>query len=363
MGDKNGCWQRQQEESSVVTLRDVARRAGVSIPTVSRVLAGKADSIRIGKACQERVRRAADRLGFYPNAAARTVRTGRFGSVALLMPRETAWGPLMPQLLEGLRDGLEEFDSHLLIARLPDRKLTDADYVPRILRELTADGLLINYVTNTPPDLATLIRRYRLPSVWINVKRSFDCVYPDDYAGGRRAVQHLLDLGHRRLGWIDYHFDGVHAAHYSVKDRLSGGKGAARAAGARLRFYGATVPNQSLPREQRLAATKHWLSSSDRPTGIVAYSSRYAATVLLAAVQMGLRVPDDLAIVGFDEVPCSEHGLPFATVVIPTYEMGQAAVRLLMAKMAHPRRVFPAIAIPHGFAPGALCGPPSAAGH
>ena len=342
----------------MVTLRDVARRAGVSIPTVSRVLAGKADSIRIGKACQERVRRAADQLGFYPNAAARSIRTGRFGSVALLMPSEPNWGPLMPQLIEGLRSGLEEFDAHLLITRLTDRKLTDAAYVPRILRELTADGLLINYVTNIPPALAALIRLHRLPSIWINVKRPADCVYPDDYAAGGRAVQYLIDLGHRRIGWVDYHFDGVHSDHYSVKDRLDGGMELARRTGCRLCFQGSPIPNQSVPREQRLAFTQKWLSQPDRPTGVIAYNARYASTVHLAATKLGLRVPGDLSIMCFEEAPAEDYGLPFATSVIPTFEMGREAVRLLMTKLAHPRRVFPPAALPHGFAPGALCGPP-----
>ena len=169
-----------------VTIRQIAARTGLSPITVSRVLGDKSDKHR--PETRERVLRAAEELGYRINTAARAISTGRFGSVALLMSTEGSFSYLPGPLMDGIQEVLEEQDLHLTVARLSDEKLTDAEYVPQILREWTADGVLINYHFHIPGRLIELVRRYNVPSIWINSKQECNSVHPDDFGAGRRAA-------------------------------------------------------------------------------------------------------------------------------------------------------------------------------
>ena len=169
-----------------VTLKMVAERARVSSPTASFIL--NPQSNRKGcftAATCEKVEAAAIALGYRRNGAAHSTATGRFNCVDLLLSRESVRSIVPLGLIEGVEAELAAAGQRLLISRLPDTELTDARKVPRLLQDLSSDGLLINYNSHVPPAMERLIGRFRLPAVWINSLHEADCVRPDDYAAGR----------------------------------------------------------------------------------------------------------------------------------------------------------------------------------
>jgi len=188
-----------------------------------------------------------------------------------------------------------------------------------------------------------------VPSVWLNDKRTADCVYCDDRAGMRNAAERLMQLGHRRIVYVDYSV----SAHYSSEDRCAGYLEAMRAAGLASR-----VIRQRMPRLERVAFTRDWLSGPQRPTAVLAYSDSSAYPVLHCAVAvLGLRVPQDLSLVTVDNQVDDRMGLVIATVMEPQYAMGEAVARMILARMDKPgQRQAPQSFVPT-FEPGQTCCP------
>src|SRR6185295_16580276 len=184
-----------------VTIKEIAERSGLSVPTVSQVLNNKGHRYR-SETCK-RVLKAVRELGYRPNSSARAIRMGRFNCVALLLSTERHKSFLPNELLRGIHDGVAEHDYHMSLTVLPDDKLTSQGFVPKILRQWMADGLLINYHVDVPQRMIELIHEHGIPSVWINTKQKSDCAFPDDLGASREATEKLLALGHRRIFYAD----------------------------------------------------------------------------------------------------------------------------------------------------------------
>jgi LacI family transcriptional regulator len=337
-----------------ITLRDISLAAGVSVPTVSLILNGKGQ--HYSPVTRRRVARKAEELGYRANAFARGVRRGRFGTVALIKSRG-GHSALRPTFLGGVQHALDAKELHLQVASLPDEKASDPAYVPRILRELSADGLLIFYPDYIPPPMRGLIARHAVPSVWVNAKLEADCVYPDDLAAGRRAAAHLIRLGHRRIAYVDYTYadDELPRAHYSALGRQAGCEQAVREAGLALRVIRG---EHHVTARSRRAFSAAWLGAGDRPTGVVFYSGGEAVPAFIAAVELGLRVPGDLSFVSIDDDAWRSGGMTATTVLVPQGELGGAAVEMLQEKMSRPSAALPPRAVAFGFEPGETCAPP-----
>jgi LacI family transcriptional regulator len=137
--------------------------------TVTHVLSGRAEQLRISAATQARVHDAVRELGYRPNASARAVGSGRFGSAALIQPLEGVYLPA--GLLLGITDELQRNDMHLVVSEMHNAGPTDETYLPKVVREVAADGLLINMVTKIPPRLLETLHSLNTPAVWINNKQ------------------------------------------------------------------------------------------------------------------------------------------------------------------------------------------------
>ena len=333
-----------------VTIHQIATHVGLSAKTVSRILS-HADAPHRAET-RERVLAAARDLGYRPNLSARAMRTRRAGSVALLLSTVTHRSVLSNPLREGIQSALAEHGLHLLVASLPDARLTDEGFLPQVLREWATDGLLINYNAEVPPAMPAIITRHDIPSVWINAKREADCVHPDDFAAARQATERLIALGHRRIGFVE--FGGV--AHYSAADRRSGCRAALTAAGLGppelLEGGGASATRA----EQACA----WLRrpAGDRPTAVLAYGAGLALPIVHAAALCGVQVPGDLSVITIADELDVNLGRPIDTFVLPQELMGRTAVGMLVEKMAEPSHAQPPRAIPLAFAPGSTVGPP-----
>lgn len=330
---------------ATATLKQIAERTGLSIRTVSRILGdgGSGDGAqRHSSTTRGLVLSAARELGYRPNAYAKAVRTGRFGCIAILLSSTTPQRSTLPGVLyEGIDDALAEHDLHLTLARVSDEKLTTEEAVPKILREWMVDGLLVNYNYDIPPSFLQTINDTRIPSVWINTKQEVNAVWPDDYAAGKSATEQLLALGHRRIAYaINENAEG----HYSAADRRNGYEAALQAAGLTpqlLRFPTPNTPGARttvIPPARWEEGSPIWRpeSAGARPTAIVAYMPYIANFFVFLAASHGLQAPRDFSIVTFSETRADEAGVLVTSWRIPVYNVGQEAVRLLLARLASP---------------------------
>jgi len=323
-------------QSPSPTLAAIASMAGVSRVTVSNVLEGRTRGL-YGPSAQraKRIREIADRLGYRPNSAARATVCGRFDALGLLMSTRRHRSFLPRELVDGIQTGCAEHNQHLHLAKLPDEQVTDDHYIPRILRELAVDGLLINFTSEIPERMLSLIHDFGVPSVWINSKQDYNSVRPDDLEAGRRATEALLQAGHHRILYTDL----WPAWHYSKVDRREGYEQAMRSAGLVPQVLSRCVAYLKRP-----AAYCEAMAGPDRPTAIVAYGD--GAFIIAGAAMAGFRLPDDLAVVvlGGDS---ALSGL-MAQMPVPEAEMGRAGVEMLMNKIGGQVSETPTRIIPFG---------------
>jgi LacI family transcriptional regulator len=345
--------------SARVTTTHIARHLGVSATTVRHVLNGHAERVGIRQETRQRVLDAVRELGYRPNASARAMSTGRFGSVALIQPYKAVYLP--SDLLLSLTHHLEARDMHLSIARLGDEAIGDPDYLPKVVREVTADGLLLNVISGIPAAFREAIRAHRVPTVWINSRQEYDCVHPDDLGGGRAATEFLLSLGHERIAFLKTAplYEGE--PHYSEADRFAGYEAAMRAAGLtpRREMLSPTPENrEQILADRRAEDAAALLTAPDRPTAFVAYEIEEALAVCWAAARLGLSVPGDLSVLMFHKGATSVLPFPLTTMQLAMGEVGDQAVDLLVSKIADPERDFPPRAVPVRLFQGNTCAPP-----
>jgi DNA-binding LacI/PurR family transcriptional regulator len=337
------------------TIATLAEHLGLSRATVTHVLNGRGDQLRIRPETQHRVREAAAALGYRANASARAVRAGRFGTIALI---QSLWGQyLPPELLFGVTSALTDSDLRLVISQVPDAVMEDEAYLPHTLRELPVDGVLLNRHLTFSPAYLKYLQRLRIPAISLNVKQAHDAIHPDDRHGGRLATQTLLGLGHERVAFIDS--EEPHNRHYSKTDRRLGYESAMGDAGRTPRvFLLPPLRRDDAGGDARIVAAKALLGTSDRPTAIVAYELAEAMASVHAAHQAGLRVPDDLSIVLFHSRLDERYFLPFHTVSNQMTEVGSGAVAMLLQKIENPDLPLPTRAIPTALLDGRTCQPP-----
>jgi DNA-binding LacI/PurR family transcriptional regulator len=295
-----------------VTSVDVARRAGVSQSTVSLVFSGKASG-RISARTEAAVREAADELGYRPNAAARALKTGAARTVGLVVPDIT--NPFFGGLLRGAQNAARATGYAVtLIDTNNDRDW--AAVSTETLRAGPADGLLLFELDAPPPSPGSE------PIVVIETEsRGHPSVRLDVVRGTEDAVRHLLELGHRRIG----HLTAAHELptfrlRRSTVDRLAGGEVPRAAADIQL--------------EEAKAATLALLREHGELTALFCDDDVLGAGAYLALRELGLRVPDDISVVGFDGLDIGRVlDPPLTTVVADAAELGRIAFELLLAQL------------------------------
>jgi DNA-binding LacI/PurR family transcriptional regulator len=341
-----------------VTTATVAAHTGLSRATVTHVLNGRAEALRIRPETRQRVLTAAQELGYRPNASARALQAGRFHNIALVQATTL---PYLPSpLLTGIARALAERNLHLSFAQVDDPVMDDAGYLPKVMQELWADGLLINRIVGLPAAFIDAARSQRTPAIFLNVQQEFDCVHPDDRAAGILATEHLLALGHTRIVYVGGETPG--REHYSQADRRDGYERAMRAAGLVpevLHLPPDPMTTSQALVDRRLAALSAYLdAAAPRPTAIVAYELAEALAVIHAAHQRGWRLPDNLSLVMFHADIEPRLCLPVTVVSNAIAQVGQEAVRLIVEKIEAPERRIPARVLAPELIPGGTCAPP-----
>jgi LacI family transcriptional regulator len=308
-------------------LKDVARLAGVHPATASRALNERTVGM-VSPETAERVREAADALGYRVNRIARGLKTRRSHTIGMLIPDIT--NPFFPGMVRGAEDRLHEAGYTLLLADTdndPEQERRHHD----VMLERQVDGFLVATSRRRDPVVEELIDS-DVPFVLVN--RTVDrgkvaAVIPDDHAGTALAVDHLYDLGHRVIS---------HIAGPSITST-----GARRAAGfvAALQALGLEpgpgAEASAFTIEAGAAAARDVLAARRAPTAIVAANDLVALGVLDAAVEHGMTCPADFSLVGFNDMSFLDRLRPTLTTVrIDEYELGLRAARLLLSLVEDP---------------------------
>jgi LacI family transcriptional regulator len=328
--------------------KDVAAKAGVAVDTVWQILGGRGERYHVDT--RARVEKAAAEVGYRRNAGAVAISTGRFRCLAMVTSTTGHRSVWDPGLFDGLERRLSKDGFHLAMACLADEDLRNESSLAKMLRERTADGLILNYVYEIPPEVEAAIAQHRLAAVWVNRKLPSACAHPDDCAGGRAATQALIDLGHRRIAYLSSH----PTPHYSDGDRAAGHSAAMIAAGLRPQV----VMSQESPdqRDDWMRQVRALLSTPDRPTALVTYGPFAAYPVLRVAQDLGLVIPRDLSLCTFAPHLASDAGPALTTWLIPYRAMGEAIADLALKSVAG--EATPACAIPFINVIGATQAPP-----
>ena len=301
----------------MVTLSDVAREAGVSISVVSRVLSD-APGARVSQETRQRVRDAAAVLGYRPNFAGRALRSARTDVVALVLPDLT--NAFATELLLGVEDEARDRGYTVLLGRSEDLE-PEGELVSRLFGEGRVDGMLVQVPDERAPGEVAALVRADQPVVFLHaLPEGRGGVLLDDAAGARLAAEHLLSLGHRRVALA-----GGLPQSSSAQRREAGFVAALAAVG--LSAPDAAVSRLGYRPEEGRAALRRLVAAPDPPTGLVVANLNAAIGVLGEARQLGLRVPEDLAVVAVHDAWTAENTWPpLTTVRMPLYRLGRAAV-------------------------------------
>jgi DNA-binding LacI/PurR family transcriptional regulator len=305
------------------TIRDVAQRAGVGLATVSRVLN---NSPLVSEPTRKRVLETIAELNYLPNPTARRLSLGKTLVIAVIAPFFTR--PAFVERLRGVENTLADTPYDLVIYNVENIEKRDL-YFRNVPRPERVDGVLIISLPPRDQDVQFLARS-DVPIVLIDANHpsltSLNRVITDDIAGGRVATQHLIELGHRRIGYISDSFESPFNFTASY-DRYQGYGQALAAAGIPFRGdYHASGEHSRL--EARRLATQ-MLALPNPPTAIFAASDTQALGVLEAARDLNLRVPQDLSVVGYDDIEIAEY-LQLTTVRQLLYQSGRRGIELLL---------------------------------
>ncbi|MBW6436134.1 LacI family transcriptional regulator [Actinoplanes hulinensis] len=312
-----------------VTLRDVAELAGVSSRTVSNVVNGYAN---VTERTRERVQRAVEELGYRPNVLARNLAQGRSGQIAVVVPYLDT--PYFSELLQSVIRAARVSGYNVLIDQ------TDGD--PEHERAFIADGsrrLLFDGVIFSPLGLdqqALANRDHRLPLVILGERSSdgsFDHVGIDDVAASRQATEHLIDLGRQRIAAIG---DQPYATGEAAQRRTRGFR-EAHAARGRTPREDLIISTPRFNRPDGARAMEHLLDLAEPPDAVFCYSDLVALGAIRTLLSRGLRVPEDVAVVGYDDIEDGRFSNPTITTISPDKEMIAAtAVERLLLRISNP---------------------------
>lgn len=324
------------------TLKDVAAEVGVSPATVSNAY-NRPD--QLSEELRGRVFAAARRLGYAgPDPVARGLRRRRAGAIGVLYPDRLSYAfedPAAVLFLEGVSTATEEAGLGMLLVSGASSEGRGVDTIGGAM----VDGFVAFSLPDDDPLVDAALGR-RLPTVFVDQppRPGVPFVGIDDEGAAREAAGHLVGLGHRRFGVLSLELTVEPAGGFADRERREAAT--YEVSRARLRGYAAALAAAGLPddfpvyecaentREQGRVAAGALLSLEPRPTALLAMSDRLALGVLEAAREMGLSVPGDLSVVGFDDVPdAARSEPPLTTVHQPHVEKGRRAGRLLIERI------------------------------
>ncbi|MFH0954016.1 MAG: LacI family DNA-binding transcriptional regulator [Verrucomicrobiota bacterium] len=318
-----------------VTIKDLAAEFGVDKATASRALRGKPG---VSSELRDRIVAGAKTLGFFPNAQARSLATGKTETLALVFCDETSWffeNPFYSGVLAGIASESNARGFTLAFHSLASAKFRPGDSLPKEIRGHRADGFL--FVGDQNDALITAVSEARYPVVLVDHSvpgADLPAVTVANTSGARSAVEYLISLGHRRIGFVSGWLKSP-----SYRERLAGYKAALQAHRcdrdpSLVRTHGKDAGYEGM---------RELLALPSPPTAVFAANDVLAVTAVAAIHHKGLRIPQDVSIMGFDDSRCAtDTWPPLTTMRVDKRLMGQLAVRkligLIQRKDAGPRQ-------------------------
>jgi LacI family transcriptional regulator len=309
-----------------VTIRDVARRAGVSVATASRALNGKQV---VNVQTRDRILAVMDELAFQPSPAARRLSLGRTLTVGVVVSFLTR--PQAAERLRGVDAVLTDSEFDLVIYNVESVQKRD-HYLGSLAHSQRTDGLVV--MSLPPPDgVVHALGHAPVPVVFVDVHTPSVAEMPrvigDDVAGGSLAAQHLLSLGHRRIAFIG---DAVEDpfGFTSSRDRETGLRHHLRAAG--IDIPPEWIGHGAHGRYEARELARRILASDHCPTAIFAASDTQAFGVVAAARELGLHVPDELSVIGYDDIEAADY-VGLTTIRQQLFESGRRGAEILLAEI------------------------------
>jgi DNA-binding LacI/PurR family transcriptional regulator len=307
--------------------QDVAKLAGVSRTTVSFVL-NDVPGVRISEETRQRVLDAARELDYYPTAAARSLASGKTQRIGLILgegQERLAADAFLPIFLQGVTASVHR-RGYLLVMQLAEDVPSREAYL-RLIREQQVDGLILSGPRSDDPLLAQL-EMERFPLLLHGHLSGYKspCVDVDNRTGAYQAVSHLVALGHRRIGFIS----NAPLSYAGAEERLVG--------------YQQVLAEHDIPLDDNLVrlatflpqagwiAMKELLALPERPSAVFAASDVVAFGAMSAIHDAGLRIPEEVAVVGFDDIFLAAYAHPpLTTIRVPAYGLGWTAAEVLIA--------------------------------
>ena len=312
-----------------VTLKDIARRLGVSVTTVSRALGGYDD---VAEETRQRILQATQEMGYRPHTIAQSLQRKRTNTVGFIIPTAAprVSDPFFTEILTGIGDEAAEHEFDLLVfTGAPGAQEQEA--YERMVGSRRVDGLLV-VRTRCRDERITYLVQNGFPFVAFgrsDLDLDFPYVDVDGTKGLDEATQHLIDLGHRRIAYISAPLDLMFASH-----RLAGYKRALERNGLPVQEKWIAVGR--LTQEDGYREGSKLLDLEPAPTAIIAANDLMALGVISAAQERGLTVGRDLAVVGFDDTSLAEHSHPpLTTIHQPIYDIGKMVCRMLIQLIKH----------------------------
>jgi LacI family transcriptional regulator len=300
-----------------VTIQDVAKTAGVSVSTVSRVLNGKVD---VASDTQDRILSVIEDLGYTTNLAARSMRSSKKNLVGLIMP-DIAY-PFAFEVMKGVNRAIAESEFDLLVYTTGDVKKSgrashEQKYVSLLNNSLTDGVIIVAPVADNFPTEDPIVSIDPVMS-----EPNYPAIHATNYQGALDAMEYLLSLGHRRIGYISGRpeLESANRRYRGYRDALERGG---------IPFDEALVGCGDYTTETAVKSTQALLSLDNPPTAIFASNDQAAMGVYQVAEERGLRIPEDLSVVGFDNIPESKY-MGLTTVDQFITEMGYVATQMLI---------------------------------
>lgn len=304
------------------TIRDVAKHAGVGVGTVSRVLNGSAS---VSESTRQKVLAAIEALDYSPNLVARRLSQGKTMTLGVIVPFFT--NPSAVKRLQGVVSVVAGSDYDLVLFDVEKDDAHDV-FLRNVIQRQIADGLLIISFSPDDDDVARFTQS-QVPVVLIDAFHpALSRVVVDNVAGGYRATKYLIELGHHKIGFVSDYLDSPFNT--PVRDRFAGYRKALDEAG--IPFQSAYHSQGIHGRSQAKLMAHTLFDLPDPPTAIFAYSDTQAIGVMDAAQERHLNIPEDISIIGFDNIEIAEL-LRLTTVRQSLFDSGVRGAELLLAHM------------------------------
>ncbi|WP_121616265.1 LacI family DNA-binding transcriptional regulator [Virgibacillus halodenitrificans] len=310
----------------MTTIYDIAKLANVSPMTVSRVINNTG---KIKDSTKQRVEHIINELGYIPNSAARSLISKKTKLLSLILTDIT--NPFFTKVARGAEDKAMELGYQILLSNSDEDPVKEAAYIDMVL-STRVDGVLITPTGDDTVNELNRLTKHQIPAVLLDreIKNfSGDAVIGDSYEGSRKLVEHLISLGHNRIALIN-----GPAAISTARERHRGYVETMESFGFPIVNNYISNINYKTDNTQNIIQTLFSLPENERPTAIFAANNFIAVRTIQALDSFGFRVPNDVAVVCFDEIGPIDNFNPFLTVATqPAYEFGQIGIQLLIDRI------------------------------